>query len=220
MKYIFTLMFFLLMSNGLYAYSTPLAILPIPAPTTPRIVMEIEGNESISSKNVKDQLKELAEEVKSDENITVYIISYSRPTHPKEANRRASLVKNQLVKKYRIASTRIVTVNGGIDENRKIVIYFVPSSANPPNDSAYFDAHKTRNLVMIFQYFVVRDGATNKVNLIARFADGVPELYKNGKWKVNGFLISLLHDGRLEKITEAEAMNLIEERNSKHLQAA
>jgi hypothetical protein len=73
---------------------------------------------------------------------------------------------------------------------------------------------------MQYQYVVEKDKKSGVVEIIARFANGVPELYKNGKWKVNGFLISLLHDGRLENITEAEAKKLILEKNSERLKAA
>lgn len=73
---------------------------------------------------------------------------------------------------------------------------------------------------MQYQYVIEKDKESGIVHVIARFANGVSKLYKDGKWKVNGFLISLLHDGRLENITEAEANKLILEKNSEQLQAA
>ena len=73
---------------------------------------------------------------------------------------------------------------------------------------------------MQFSYVVRRDRKTKIVDVIARFVDGVPEVYKNGKWQVNGFIYSLHQDGKLEDITEAEALKLIEERKSQQLQVA
>lgn len=145
----------LLITNELYAYSTPFAIPPIPAPTTPRKVAEIEGNESISSKNVKAQLKTLAEEAKSDESIKVYIISYSRPNHRQEAKLRAKLVTNQLVRKYQLKPNRIVIVDGGIYENQKIVIYFMPMGAFPPNDDLSLRISEILNYQTKYQKYVL-----------------------------------------------------------------
>ena len=73
---------------------------------------------------------------------------------------------------------------------------------------------------MSYQYFVSKDYDTRKIYLIGRFVGGVPELYKDGKWTVNGFLTSIHQDGRLEYVTEAEALKLIDERKSPHLQVA
>ena len=71
---------------------------------------------------------------------------------------------------------------------------------------------------MKYQYVISKDKESDIIQVIARFADGVPELYKNEKWQVNGFLISMLHDGRLQNVTEAEALKLIEERKFRQLQ--
>ncbi len=73
---------------------------------------------------------------------------------------------------------------------------------------------------MSISYVIERDRETKTVDLIARFVDGVPEVYKNGKWKVNGFVTSIQQDGRLEYVSEAEAMKLIEQRKSLQLQFA
>ena len=73
---------------------------------------------------------------------------------------------------------------------------------------------------MQFQYFVAKDEDTKRVVLIGRFVDGLPELFKNGKWKFDAFLTSIHQDGRLEYVTEAEAMKLIEANKSPQLQVA
>lgn len=73
---------------------------------------------------------------------------------------------------------------------------------------------------MQFSYVVRRDKKTKTVDVIARFVDGVPEVYKNGKWQVNGFIYSMQQDGKLEYVSEAEALKLIEERKSRQLQVA
>ena len=73
---------------------------------------------------------------------------------------------------------------------------------------------------MQVSYAVERDRKTKTVNLIVRFVGALPEVYKNGKWEFTPFVTSIQQDGRLEKISEAEANKLISEKNSEHLQAA
>lgn len=145
MRYIFLLAFFLTLSGELYAYSTNFAVLPKPAPTTPLKAMEIEGNVSVSSKSVKDQLKDLAEQVKLNKDVIVYIISYSRNAYPKEAKRRANLVKNYLVEKLQIKSDRIVIVDGGSRETRKIDFYLVPAEADEPKENSTINIDKIQD---------------------------------------------------------------------------
>ena len=73
---------------------------------------------------------------------------------------------------------------------------------------------------MQISYVVRKDRETREVDVIARFVDGVPEVYRDGKWKVNGFIYSMQQDGKLEYVSEAEAKRLIAERNTRQLQAA
>ncbi|MBA3631190.1 MAG: hypothetical protein H0W58_00010 [Acidobacteria bacterium] len=145
MRYIFLLAFFLILSSELYGYSTAFAVQPKPAPTTPLKAMEIEGNVSVSSKSVKDQLKDLAEQVKLDKDVIVYIISYSRNAYPKEAKRRANLIKNYLVKKLQVESDRIITVDGGSRETRKIDVYLVPAEADEPKENSTVNTNEIQN---------------------------------------------------------------------------
>ncbi len=70
------------------------------------------------------------------------------------------------------------------------------------------------------QYVVVRDEITNEVQVIGRFENGLDEMFVDGKWESNGLLYSLQMDGLLEEITEAKAMKLISQKESRELQAA
>jgi hypothetical protein len=73
---------------------------------------------------------------------------------------------------------------------------------------------------MSYQYVVAKDEETEKVDLIGRFKDGIDEMWVGGRWESNGFLYGLQRDGLLERISEAEAMKLIEEMESRQLQVA
>lgn len=73
---------------------------------------------------------------------------------------------------------------------------------------------------MSFQYVVAKDEETNKVEIIGRFNNGIGEIFRNGKWEHDGFIYRLQMDAFLENVTEAEAMKLIEEIQSKQLQVA
>ena len=73
---------------------------------------------------------------------------------------------------------------------------------------------------MQISYAVERDRETKTVDILVRFVGALPEVYKNGKWVFMPIVTSIQQDGRLEKISETEAMKLIAERNSKQLQAA
>ena len=126
MKYVFTLIFLLLMSGILRAEQNSLAPKPVPAPTTPRVVMVIEQDESLSSKSAKDELRDLAAELKQDKEIVAYVISFEKSARSREASRMANQIKNYLVKKKGINSDRIVVVNGGNSDIWKVKIFLVP----------------------------------------------------------------------------------------------
>lgn len=145
MKFIFLLAFALFLSSELYGSSTSFAVQPKPAPTTPLKAMEIEGNVSVSSKRVRDQLKDLAEQVKQNKDVIVYIISYSRSAYPKEAKRRANLIRNYLVEKLQVEPDRIVTVDGGSRKTRKIDIYFVPAKAREPKEDTNVNTNEIQD---------------------------------------------------------------------------
>lgn len=73
---------------------------------------------------------------------------------------------------------------------------------------------------MVVQYFAAKDYNTRRVYLIGRFVDGLPERYTNEKWTFDSYLTSLHQDGKLEYISESEALKLIEERRIGQLQVA
>ena len=73
---------------------------------------------------------------------------------------------------------------------------------------------------MSYQYVIAKDDETNKVEIIGRFQNGIDEMWFNGRWESNGFLHSLQRDGLLQRVSEAEAMKLIAELDSKQIQVA
>jgi hypothetical protein len=71
------------------------------------------------------------------------------------------------------------------------------------------------------QYVISRDEETGEIDLIGRFKEhAIGEIWRNGKWVHYSYLISELHDGLLENITEAEAKKIIAEMKTPQLQAA
>ena len=73
---------------------------------------------------------------------------------------------------------------------------------------------------MTYQYVKVVDEETQKVLAVGRFQDGLPEIYKDGEWIPEGYLYSWQMDGLLDRISEAEAIKIIEEQKSRQPQAA
>jgi hypothetical protein len=135
MKYMFALTCVLLMTSALRAEEVSLTPKPIPAPTTPRVAMDMEQGESLSSENAKDELKDLAAELKQDKGLRAYIICSEKSERSKSACRTANQIKNYLVKKAGIKSERITVVIGGISDIWKIRIYLVPP-AKPAEDKS------------------------------------------------------------------------------------
>lgn len=142
MKYIFTFVFLILMSGTLCAEQISLMPKPVPAPTSFLAVMEIEQNESLSSRSAKNELKDLATRLKQNKALLAYVITHERSAHSKEALRVANQIKNFLIEKKGIISDRIVIVQGGYDKTPKITndnfpkirIYLVPQE-KPVEDS-------------------------------------------------------------------------------------
>jgi hypothetical protein len=73
---------------------------------------------------------------------------------------------------------------------------------------------------MSVQYVVAKDEETNEVEIIGRFKNGIGEIFRNGRWEHDGFIYRLQLDAFLENITEAEAMKLIQESQTRELQVA
>ena len=70
------------------------------------------------------------------------------------------------------------------------------------------------------QYVVMKDEDTEEVYFVARFiGNGLSEIWNEGVWEDKShILISMLHDGLLENITEIEAQNYIAQLALKELQ--
>ena len=73
---------------------------------------------------------------------------------------------------------------------------------------------------MTYQYVKVVDDETQEVQVVGRFQNGLPEIYKDGEWKSEGYMYSWQMDAFLENITEVEALKQIEEQKSPQLQVA
>jgi hypothetical protein len=124
MKYIFTLTLLILLSSISHAEQTFFVPQPIPKPTTPITVDEYS---KISSKEEKERLKLAAKQIKEYQNqfddMSVPIIFYGEKC---SALKRASRVKNYLVKTEGIESNRIFTIYGGNNKVWRVVIYLLP----------------------------------------------------------------------------------------------
>lgn len=71
------------------------------------------------------------------------------------------------------------------------------------------------------EYVVEKDEETNEIYLIGRFKiKGTAEIWQNGKWVESSTLHSSMLDGLLEDISEAEAMELIAQKEAQELQVA
>jgi hypothetical protein len=70
------------------------------------------------------------------------------------------------------------------------------------------------------QYVIGKDEETNEIELIGRFKGGLGEIWRDNEWISESGLYRDLHDGLLDYVTEAEALKLIEERQSRQLQVA
>ena len=127
MKYIFTLIFLVLLSSISRAEPIYLAPQPIPEPTTPITVDEYS---EISPKDEKVRLQAAAEQIKEYqsqfEDASVPIIFYGEKCN---ALKRANRAKDYLVKTEGIESNRIYTIYGGDSKDLRIVIYLLPVKA-------------------------------------------------------------------------------------------
>ncbi len=72
------------------------------------------------------------------------------------------------------------------------------------------------------KYVVNRDEETGEIYFVARFSkNSLPEVWQAGEWvEQTSALISMLHDGLLEDITQIEAQNYIAKLMLKELQPA
>ena len=121
MKYFFAIGCLLLMTSILRAEEVSSVPKPVPAPTTPRVVMDMEQDERLSSQSAKDELKDLAAELKQDKDIRAYIIFNEKSKRSRMTILTANRIKNYLVKKEGIKSDRIVVVRGGNSDIWKII---------------------------------------------------------------------------------------------------
>jgi multidrug efflux pump subunit AcrB len=127
--------------------------------------MEVENNESISSKGIRTQLKKLAAEVKQKKDFRVIIMYYGRQTHSGAALRMTNQIKNYLVKNSAIESKWIFAIYGGNKERQKrIRIFLVPPDESGNNQTS--DSNDIMNyLTKQYNQRVEQPFALNKVKL-------------------------------------------------------
>ena len=127
MKYILTLTFLILLSSISRAEQISFVPQPIPKPTTP---ITVDDYSEISSKDEKARLQAAAEQIKEYQNqfegMSVSIIFYGEKC---SALKRASRVKEYLVKTQGIESNRISAIYGGDSKDWRVVIYLLPVKA-------------------------------------------------------------------------------------------
>lgn len=73
---------------------------------------------------------------------------------------------------------------------------------------------------MKYAYVVMKDEKTNQVEVLGRFRNGVGEVFLNGNWETAWQLNSLMFDGLLEDVSEAEALEITAKQLTPELQAA
>lgn len=69
------------------------------------------------------------------------------------------------------------------------------------------------------EYFKLKNNGKQNLVLVGRFVDGIPERYAGTRFIFDSFLTSFHQDGRLEQISETEALKLIKQMEPR-LQAA
>ncbi|HSK70556.1 MAG TPA: hypothetical protein VK892_02590 [Pyrinomonadaceae bacterium] len=69
-------------------------------------------------------------------------------------------------------------------------------------------------------YFILRNEETGELEKLGRFQNGIGEQFCDDHWESDASLYSLQFDGLLEKISEAEAEEIIAEQFSSEKIAA
>jgi hypothetical protein len=129
---------------------------PIPTPTasptpTPEIVVppptptKFDQYGNIPRNDVKARLDNFANELQANPGAQGYIIAYGgRRGVAGEAQRRADFAKDYLVNTRGIDAGRLVTLDGGFQEEASTELWIVPAGATPPTASPTVDASEVQ----------------------------------------------------------------------------
>lgn|GEM_PF-1927091 len=95
----------------------------------------------VSLEDEHGRLDEFANELKTQPQAQVYVLSYGgRSSCVGAALKNAARVKSYLIREQQIAESRIVTIDAGYKEGDTFELWIVPSGAAPPNVSPSVDA--------------------------------------------------------------------------------
>jgi PEGA domain-containing protein len=104
---------------------------PLPSRASPAKEFDVCHNCSFDDQ--KARLDNLGIELQNDPSLTAYIITYGGRTSPiLETNRLGVRAKDYLVTGRRIDPSRIVVINGGLQEQSDVELWIVPRGAKPP----------------------------------------------------------------------------------------
>jgi len=125
----------------------PMTPTPTPAPTPIEVPtpnrFDTYGN--IPRNDVKARLDNFANELQNQPGAQGYIIAYGGRRGPAgEAQRRADFAKDYLVNTRGIDAGRLVTIDGGFQEEASTELWIVPTGANPPTASPTVDASEVK----------------------------------------------------------------------------
>jgi hypothetical protein len=127
---------------------TPVPYTPTPTPTPPPAPTPTKFDQygNIPRNDVKARLDNFANELQANPGAQGYIIAYGgRHGVVGEAQRRADFAKDYLVNTRGIDAGRLVTLDGGFQEEASTELWIVPAGATPPTASPTVDASEVQS---------------------------------------------------------------------------
>ncbi|HVG29252.1 MAG TPA: hypothetical protein VM864_05975, partial [Pyrinomonadaceae bacterium] len=124
---------------------TPTPEIPTPTPPPPVQPSKFDTYGNIPRNDVKARLDNFANELQNQPGSQGYIIAYGGRRGPAgEAQRRADFAKDYLVNTRGIDAGRLVTIDGGFQEEATTELWIVPTGATPPTASPTVDASEVQ----------------------------------------------------------------------------
>ncbi|MFL6227148.1 MAG: PKD domain-containing protein [Pyrinomonadaceae bacterium] len=118
---------------------------PTPAPPPAPTPTKFDQYGNIPRNDVKARLDNFANELQAQPGAQGYIIAYGgRKGVAGEAQRRADFAKDYLVNTRGVDAGRLVTLDGGFQEEASTELWIVPTGATPPTASPTVDASQVQ----------------------------------------------------------------------------
>lgn len=99
-----------------------------PAPVARRV----SKFDRINPSEEEIQIPSLAKELVDDPTARSYIIVYGKSRFDDGIKKRLARMKELLIRKYKIFSERIITIDGGLREDFSVELWIIPPGAEPP----------------------------------------------------------------------------------------